>query len=136
MAENHDDLMAQVSGMAPEVAEAFNQQEALFAQPRFQYSVDTKSKIPGATKMNGTVSLKYPNFGEDLKIERATNLLGGGNLALMKATLLVCIERAPSTWYEFEEGASTPVLNLDRLPDDSVLADLYRAFTDWQRSFR
>lgn len=129
------DLMSQISGMAPEVAASLADDHP-FQQPEFSFEVSTGLKTPGAEKMNGTVVLKFPNLGDDLKVERLARALGGGNVAHMMATLAVCITKAPASWYELKTGETKPVLNLERLPDDAVLADLFLAFTEWQRSFR
>jgi hypothetical protein len=134
--QTSQDLLAAVSGLAPEAAAGFQGQDDIFAQPIFSFEVKSTSKLPGAQAMNGLVTMRYPNFGDDLKIERMHKILGGGNLNLMFATLAVCIERAPATWYELVDGAREPGLNLDRLKDREALADLYIAFSDWQRSFR
>lgn len=130
----HDDLMRELHGIAPDVSEALAPD--LFEMPTFTFDVESKSKIPGAEKMNGKVVMKFPNTGDDLDIERRLRALGGGNMANMFATLYVCIVKAPPSWYELKEGAKVPSLSLSRLPDDAVLADLYLAFTEWQRSFR
>jgi hypothetical protein len=135
-APSSQELLAAVSGLAPEVAAGFDGQDEIFAQPHFDFVVKSTSKIPKAQAMNGTVVLRYPNFGDDLRIERMHKLLGGGNLNLMFATLAVCIESAPASWYELQPGAREPNLNLERLKDREALADLYIAFSDWQRSFR
>lgn len=130
------DLMSTISGMSPETAAALNPDEALFSPPVFSYVVESKLKIPGAEKMNGTVVLRFPNLNDDLMIERMTTALGGSSVARMTATLMTCITKAPASWYEMKPGAEKPALNLGRLLDDTVLADLYVAFLDWQRSFR
>lgn len=130
----HDELMRELSGVAPDVAEVLAPD--LFEMPTFTFEVESKSKIHGAEKMNGKVVMKFPNMGDDLDIERRLRALGGGSMANMYATLHTCIIKAPATWYELKAGSKTPTLNLSRLPDDAVLADLYLAFTDWQRSFR
>ena len=80
--------------------------------------------------------MRFPNVEDDLNIERKTRALGGGNVAHMLATLTTCIEGAPSSWYELREGKSVPELALPNLLDGVVLAQLYQAFIEWQRSFR
>ena len=130
------ELMAAVSGLAPETAASFDGQGDIFTQPLFTFEVKSTSKLPNAAAMNGPVVLRYPNFGDDLRIERTHKALGGGNLNLMFATLAICIEKAPGSWWELQAGAREPVLNLERLKDREALADLYIAFSDWQRSFR
>lgn len=133
MSSEIGDLLGQVSGLAPEVAAAL---DVVFEQPEFTFEVKSKLKIPGAEQMNGPVIMKFPNTGDDLKIERVTRALGGSQYAHMLATIAVCTIKAPATWYELKEGTKTPVLNLERLPDDVVLADLFGAFLEWQRTFR
>lgn len=126
-------LLAEVSGLAPEVAASL---DVAFEQPEFTFEAKSTLKIPGAEQMNGTVVMKFPNTGDSLKIERVTRALGGSQYAHMLATLAVCIVRAPASWYELKEGQKAPMLNLERLPDDVVLADAFGAFLNWQRTFR
>lgn len=132
-----EDLATAISGMAPSLAESMASGDHLFRQPEFSFEVKSTLKIPGVDKMNGTVVMRFPNLGDDLEIERLTRIMGGGHVAHMTATLAVCITKAPASWYEVPEDIKKkPVLHLERLLDDSVLADLYAAFTQWQRSFR
>lgn len=130
-----NDILSQVSGLAPEVASGLADGHP-FAQPEFTFEVSTNLKIPGAEKMNGTVVLRFPNMGDDLKIERMSRAMGGGNIAHMVSTLMACIVKAPPSWYELKPGEARPTLNLERLPDDNALADLFLAFSEWQRTFR
>ena len=132
--DNNQELMAQLQGLAPEVAAALK--PTPFLMPEFTYDVVSKLKVPGVETMNGPVVMVFPNVGADLRIERLERAMGGGNVAHMMATLTVCIKSAPSTWYELPDGVKEPVLALGKLPDDVVLADLYLAFVEWQRSFR
>jgi hypothetical protein len=134
--QSSKELLASVTGLAPEIGASFGGQDDIFDQPLFRFEVKSTSKLPGAQAMNGTVVMRYPNFGDDLKIERMQRILGGGNLNLMFATMAVCIEQAPAAWYELVEGNKEPSLNIERLKDREALADLYIAFSDWQRSFR
>ena len=126
-------LLADVHGLEPEVAAAL---DVVFEQPEFTFEAKSKLKIPGAQEMNGTVIMKFPNTGDNLKIERVSRALGGNQYAHMLATIAVCLVKAPASWYELKEGQKKPMLNLERLPDDVVLADLFAAFLDWQRTFR
>lgn len=129
------ELMSQVQGVAPDVAEKLST-EYLFEAPEFSFEVKTTLKIPGAEKMNGLVVMKFPTAGDNLKISRIARALGANAMAEMHATLYVCITKAPASWYELAPDAKVPSLNLDRLPDDEALAALFLAFTEWQRSFR
>jgi hypothetical protein len=130
------DLLASVSGLAPEAAAAFEGNDTLFSMPVESFVVTSDLKHPDIDKMNGTVTLKFPNVGDDMRIERLTAALGNRNLAEVFATISVCCVKAPAGWYSLLKDGKTPILDLERLPDMEALADLYIRFNKWRGSFR
>lgn len=130
------DLLASVSGLAPEAAAAFDASAALFQMPVQEFEVKSALKIPGADAMNGSVTLKFPTVGDDMRMERIQVAMGNRALAEVYATLAICITKAPASWYSIPDGAKVPVLNLERLPDTDALADLFLRFNKWRESFR
>ena len=134
MDSEHNQLMQDLSGMAPEYVDAVK--PSIFDVPTFEFEVKTKLKIESAKAMDGKVTMRFPTVEDELAIERKTRGLGNGTVAHMLATLSTCITAAPASWYELQKDATKPTLALPNLIDGVVLGELYLAFVQWQRSFR
>jgi hypothetical protein len=103
---------------------------------RPQFTADFKSEA--FPEYNGTVVLRYPNVRDNLQISALTLQEGNSFFAQAVATVRVCVEKAPSSWYRSprpEEGL-IPVLDLDSVLDATAIADLYGRFLGWRDSFR
>jgi hypothetical protein len=85
---------------------------------------------------SGKVSLRYPNFGDEVDIDRAALMLGGSNTARILAALQTCLEQAPASWWRPNEKDRTIVPALDRITDSPALLELYTRWIRWRDSFR
>ena len=95
--------------------------------------------------LKGKFVVKFPTFGDDLKISLmrarlreglpAGSLDNGGNAILeVASTLMVVVTRAPSWFYATEDGQAVPAPL--EVQDPDVLLDVYGKFSDWRASFR
>lgn len=129
-----DELLQAAQGLDPMAAKALRASDLL--QPkRFEYDFVSY----GWPELNGRVVIRYPNLENALQIERLS--LRGGPFAELFATMLVCMEKAPATWYRIPEHgvsgkAPEPELATDTFQDSEGLLLMWGAFLDWRASFR
>lgn len=128
MSEMTDPILREAAGLEPLLAKVSDKD--MMKAPTFE--ADFSSKVFPA--LNGKVVLRYANVGDTLTIESLS--LNGGRFAQAIATLQVCIEKAPPSWYRISEEGGKPSLNLAQIQDAEALVDLYRAFSNWRESFR
>lgn len=88
-------------------------------------------------KASGKVILRYPTFGDEVEIERLSVMRGGTILARAQATLLVCLQAAPSSWWRANPAPSgDPLPAVDRLPCSVEIVGLFQRWLNWRDSFR
>lgn len=86
---------------------------------------------------SGKVILRYPTFGDEVEIERLSVMRGGTILARAQATLLVCLQAAPSTWWRANPTpGGDPLPAVDRLPCSVEIVGLFQRWLSWRDSFR
>lgn len=127
-----DPIIRAAAGLDPRVEPTLAAQNvALLAIPEF----NTDFKSESFPSMDGPVTIRYATVGDSLAIE---NLIGarGGFVAEAIASLHVLVTKAPASWWQIPEGGSTPLLNLNRLPDVEALLALYQNYSKWRASFR
>ncbi len=124
------ELLAAASGLASNVERLAGPEGTPFEAVKF--STEFKSKQ--WPQLDGTVVIRYPTWGDVIKIEGMA--MGLGTVAEITATLLVCIEKAPASWWYLPEGAKKPTLNLSAIPDSDGLQGLWFEFLAWRRTFR
>lgn len=127
-----NDLLREVGGMDPRAAEALSTPDDVFQVPRFT----GRFVSPAFPRLEGEVVIRFANVADTLEIERMVRVTGGGKFADAVSTLVVCVEKAPSTWYTLPLGAKEPVLQVERIPDVEALAALYREYSIWRSDFR
>ena len=88
-------------------------------------------------KASGKVRLRYPTFGDEVEIERLSVINGGTLLARAQASIMVCLEAAPASWWRpsLKEG-SDPFPAPDRLPCSPEVVGLFTRWIAWRDSFR
>lgn len=124
-----DPILREAAGLEPKLAKVSDRD--ILQGPVFEATFDS----PAFPAYNGAVRMRYATVGDTLAIEALS--LNGGRFAESIATLQVCIDSAPASWYRApaKEGG-TPVLDLSRILDAEALVDLYRAYSDWRSAFR
>lgn len=129
MAEITDPILREAAGLDP-ILKAVTDSDMLKA-PAFT----TAFNSPAFPALNGDITIRYATVGDTLKIEALS--MGGGGFAEAIATLQICIDKAPASWYRpSTEGGKPPVLDLARIPDAEALVALYREFSIWRETFR
>ena len=123
-----DPILRQAAGLDPILAKVSDKD--ILQAPRFE----TDFSSLAFPSLSGKVALRYANVSDTLKIEALC--LSGGPFAEAIATLQVCIESAPVSWYRALKEGGTPVLDLGRIQDAEALVELYRAYSDWRATFR
>lgn len=124
-----EELLQAASGFAP------GAKDLLTAGDMIQPKKFTGQFVsPMWPEYGGQVVIRYPSMGDMLKIELLVG--GGGTYHELYATLGVCVEKAPPTWYRLPPGAKEPVLAMENIQDSEGLVVLWREFLDWRRSFR
>lgn len=128
MPEITDPVLREAAGMEPLLAKIADRD--ILKAPTFEADFDSAA-FPD---LNGKVAIRYANVGDTLAIEALS--LNGGRFAEAIATLQVCVETAPASWYRVSVGGGVPVLDLARIHDAEALVDLYQAYSAWRQSFR
>ena len=128
MAEITDPVLRQAAGLEPLLAKVADKD--ILKTPRFEKDFES---IP-FPDLNGKVVMRYANVGDTLAIEALS--LNGGRFAEAIATLQVCIDKAPASWYRAPKEGGTPVLDLAQVPDAEALVDLYQGYSSWRATFR
>lgn len=124
----------------------------LNAPETFTFPMDLRVERDDCVRRyQGTFKFRAPSWEEEARIgtryaelcsawnqalgrwDRHEPLVYHENLALYIATLEAVVTEAPS-WAL--TGGDRPHLALDRIPDYEVLQALYRAYSDWRRTFR
>lgn len=129
-----DELLQAAQGLDPMAAKALRASDLL--QPkRFEYDFVS----PAWPELNGRVVIRYPSLKDALSIEQLS--LRRGPFAELFATMLVCMEKAPATWYRIpDQGtagkAPEPELATGTFQDSEGLLLMWAAFMDWRASFR
>lgn len=125
-----EELLRSASGFAPD-APALLRAGDLIRPKRFV----AQFVSPGWPEYDGLVEIRYPSMGDMLTVERMIPA-GGDTYHELWATLAVCIEKAPPTWYRLLDGAKEPILAVDKIQDSEGLYLLWREYLVWRRSFR
>ena len=123
-----DPILREAAGLDPALKKVADRD--ILQAPRFETDFSSLA-FPG---LNGKVAIRYANVGDTLKIESLC--LSGGPFAEAVATIQVCTELAPASWYRAMKEGGTPVLDLGRIQDAEALVELYRAYSEWRATFR
>lgn len=119
---------AQIGGPLPALADG-----DIFHLPRYEESF-VSERFPS---LNGRVALRFPTFGDEVEIERLSDLWGGTVLSRSQAALVVCLVAAPATWFRPGSGADQkPAVAVDRIPDSAALVHLVGRWIAWRDDFR
>jgi hypothetical protein len=131
MEEITDPILREAAGLEPLLAGVAKVGDKdLVKAPRFESDFAS----PAFPHLDGRVTMRYANVGDTLAIEALS--LNGGRFAEAIATLQVCIEIAPASWYRASVGGGVPVLDLSKIQDAEALVDLYQAYSGWRATFR
>lgn len=125
-----DDLLREASGLDSSIQTLAGPAGTIFEAVKFS----TEFKSPQWPVLDGPIVIRYPSFGDLLKIEAITGI--GGSAKEAFATLFVCIEKAPPAWWFLPDGSKVPIVNLEAIPDSDGLLGLWYEFLKWRRSFR
>lgn len=106
--------------------------EDLFKVPNFKTEM-ASDRFP---EFNGGVTMRFPNFGDEIEIDRLTLLLGGTMVARISATFHVCLEAAPASWWRANEKSGQIEVAIDRIKDSAALVKVYQNFITWRDTFR
>jgi hypothetical protein len=128
VAELTDPILREAAGLEPKLTKLADKD--MLKPPVYEATFDS----PAFPHLNGTVKVRYANVGDTLAIEALS--LSGGRFAESIATLQVCIEAAPASWYREPEEGGKPVLDLSKILDVESLVDLYREYSSWRSTFR
>ena len=123
-----DPILREAAGLDPLLKKIADQD--ILKAPRFE----TDFASPAFPALNGHVAIRYATVADTLKVEALC--LTGGPFAEAIATLQVCIDLAPPSWYRALKEGGTPVLDLGRIQDAEALVELYRAYSEWRSTFR
>jgi hypothetical protein len=123
-----DPILREAAGLDPILAPL--QDRDLLKTPVYEAEF-TSVAFPA---LNGKVRIRYANVGDTMDIEAMA--LGGGFFREAIATLTVCTEQAPASWYTAGKNGEKPMLDLRKVADAEAVADLYKAYASWRDTFR
>jgi hypothetical protein len=123
-----DPILREAAGLDPRLAKVGDKD--ILKAPRFESEFDS----PGFPALSGKVTVRYANVGDTLAIEALS--MGGGRFAEAIATLQVCVDSAPASWYRASKEGGIPSLDLSTILDAESLVDLYQAYSAWRSAFR
>ena len=130
MDATQNELLASASGFAPDARASLTASE-LIKPKRFEHAFAS----PGWPEYDGPVVIRYPSMGDMLQIEGMVGGRGSGQWE-MWATLHVCVEKGPASWYKLEPGKLEPTLAISAIQDSEGLWDMWLEYLAWRSSFR